>query len=103
MNNSSFVIEFNNNTEGTATQFEDKFVIQVNVISKSLQLFEVSNIRTIKDNKVSKTKERYILTAYTFERNEQGKWKDALTLKTNRFFELVGKAIEEKYFSTCLN
>ena len=99
MSSSSFAIEFFDNepSEKLHGTLEAKYVVQVQLISKSFQLFEVSNIKTIKENRTYEITKRCILTSYTFAKDEPCKWKNALTLKTNHLFELIGRAINEKF------
>lgn len=99
MNKPSFAIELccNEIFKNTPALTKDKLIVQIELISKSFQLFEVASIKRIKDNKIFETKERYILTSYTFDSHEPCKWKNALTLKTNRLFELIGEAIDQQF------
>jgi hypothetical protein len=80
-----------------------KYSACITTISKNFQLFEVSDIKRIDKDKVSNVPVVYMVTSYPYTKDEDQKWKDALTFESNAFLTEMGIAIENSLGKADLN
>jgi hypothetical protein len=80
-----------------------KYSASIKTISQNFQLFEVSDIKRIDKDKTYNLPATYMVTSYQFKKEEDQKWKDALTFESNDFLKELGLAIENGLSTVCYN
>lgn len=106
MNKGPFTIEFyypKRKGVEVLPSSSNKFVAEIAVISKSFRLYEVSKIKKFTEAEIVNIASRYIITGYQIDKEQQGKWKDAATFRTNSFVETLGRAIDQKLYEDDTN
>jgi hypothetical protein len=71
---------------------------RITTISESFKLFKVSGIKRITEQGMERLHMNYLLTAYPFPDQNDGRWKDAVTFSTNTVLDIIGNTIDS-YFN----